>query len=205
MDKEYVITGTPDELKEIIEKNFQFTSDEARFMTTILISQNLNEETVVLQDEMTLWYLDKSAGENRSPIFNSRHSVSFTDFGIEFFKKVFISIGAYVFDKDHIGAAFILECVLALYESYHYISDIECCVYFTAIKWKKEHREQLFSVNDIMSELTGECIHLDRTWDCVFQSNDNCRISEENIQEILSSLCEHNVIVQQGRFYDFIK
>lgn len=205
MDKEYVITGTPDELKEIIESNFKLTSDEARFMTTILISQSFNEEAVDMQDEMTLWYLDKSAGENRTPIFNSRHSISFTDFGIEFIKKVFISIGTYMFDKEHIGAAFILECVIALYESYHYISDMECCVYFTAIKWKKEHGEQLFTVNDIMSELKGKCIHLDRTWNCVFQSDDNCRISEENIQEILSSLCKHNVLVQQGRFYDFTK
>ena len=91
MDKEYVITGTPDELKEIIETNFQLNSDEARFMTTILISQSFKEEAVGLQDEMTLWYLDKSASENRAPIFNSRHSISFTDFGIEFFKKVFIT------------------------------------------------------------------------------------------------------------------
>lgn len=205
MDKEYVITGTPDELNEIIESNFQLTADEARLMTTILISQSFKEESVDLQDEITLWYLDKSTGENRTPIFNSRHSISFTDFWIDFFKKVFISVGAYMFDKEHIGAAFILECVLALYESYHYISDMECCVYFTAIKWKKEHEEQLFSIDDIMIKLRGECIHLDRTWNCVFQVNDDCRINEENIQETLSSLCRHNVLVQQGRFYDFTR
>lgn len=205
MDKEYVITGTPDELKEIIESNFRLNSDEARLMTAILISKSIKDESVGPQDELTLWYLDKSAGENRTPIFNSRHSISFTDFEIEFFKKAFISVGAYMFDEEHIGAAFILECMLALYESYYHISDMECCVYFTAIKWKKEHGKQLFSVNDILSELKGECIHLDRTWRCDFQSGDNCRIKEEDIQKILSSLCQHNVLVPQGRFYDFTK
>lgn len=205
MEKEYIVAGTLDELAQMMKCEFQLSAEEADFITRVLVLKEQRGNIADFRNGGELWQLNESSGENRTPIFNTRHSISFTDFGISFLKKVFICAGSFLMGENEIGYNFLMESLVSLYECYHYIKDVECCVYFKAIAWKKNHRGQFFCAKKLAENLTGECIYLDNNWSCPFQSGERCSITEEKIGEILALLCDCNVLIPQGEAFDFKK
>lgn len=205
MEREYEITGTVDELKMNLEKEFKLAPEEAEFAVSVLVSESLKNQNPDVQEDISLWNQEISSGESRTPLFNTRYSISFTDLGISVLRKSFLYIARWFLNQEEGFRGFVLEAVSAIIENCHHITDVECCVYFTAIRWKKEHRGQIFTARDIWDILPGECIYPDKSWKCEFQIADRCTMDEEKIQNILGLLCEHKVIKQQGRFYDFTR
>lgn len=207
MEKEYIVTGTPDEIKMILNQEFHVSDDIVDFAVNVLLAAEIKKinSKVSPKDVETLWYLNKSIGESRTSIFNTRHSVSFTDFGISFLKKIFVNLGVSWIKGNFDVVPLFWEGIVSLYESYHYVTDDECCVYFAIIRWKSKHLGQSFKTSDIFQNISEECTFLDNNWNCPFKSEENCRLTDESLEKIIFQLCEHNVLVQKDNVFDLKK
>jgi hypothetical protein len=202
MEKEYIISGTPEELTKILKSEFSLSDDESRFFITVLLSPN-EETTSIERTDLSMWFLE-NAPEHRTAIFNTRHSISLTDFKISFLKKLFIVGGVYLAEQEKVGVAFVLDCIVSLFESHSYIEDSECCVYFLALNWKRHHKSQLIHPRNIIEQIQSNiCINLDKHWNCPYLRGESCNLTETLTNDILVALCTKNVLIQKSDLFDF--
>ena len=207
----YKLTGTPDELRRLLHKEFSMDDDLALFFVTLLLTEGTQSAPSYDNSALALWYVNSNSENYKTPIFNSRYSISFTELGKNLGETIFLQIGSILDGADKFTASVIFSCLVALYKSSTHIESNECCVYYQAIKWKASHPSQeYFSVEDILPHGNeGYCLNLENInngeWACHSCHNERCIAPKEMYCSILSDLVERKVLVRYNNLYRFEK
>lgn len=69
MEQRFNISGTHEELKAILEKEFNLSDEAARIATTVFVYEQNQEQKQDQLEEETLWFLNDSKNEYQSHFF----------------------------------------------------------------------------------------------------------------------------------------
>mgnify|MGYP000649604136 FL=1 len=131
--KEYIISGTADQIVNSLVNDFKVEEDLARFIVRISTEAD-NSQKLIDEDSLNLWYLNSKI-PNTSPIFNTPFSISFTSLKKEMAATLFSVFGNYVFTGDVVAAGqqFILGFLIALWKCITEIKKNQLCVYYLSL------------------------------------------------------------------------
>lgn len=90
-NKEYIVSGTIEEIISILISDFDMSEDEARFATYIFTIEK-QEKNVFEEKELKLWYLNEEI-PSTSPIFKLPYTISITKLKLEMCHALFIFWG----------------------------------------------------------------------------------------------------------------
>lgn len=211
MEQRFNISGTHEELKTILEKEFNLSDEAARIATAVFVFEQNQEQKQELLEEDTLWFLDDSKDEYQSPLFSTRYSISFTKAMLDVFDELLIpSVLAACDFEEFAVLSEVLSCIKALKNNVRRIKDNECCVYFQAIDYLKSHSVKWFSVQQVMPNTNGDgiCVNLDKNWKCKFRCREHtaeCNIQLDDVKKILDNFCTDDVMKSNddGTLYKF--
>lgn len=115
--REYIISGTADQIVNSLVHDFKVEEDLARFIVLISTEAD-NSQKLIDEESLNLWYLHSKI-PSTSPVFNTPFSISFTSLKSEMAATLFLAFGSYVFTGDaaSAGQQFILEFLVALWRS----------------------------------------------------------------------------------------
>lgn len=201
MEQTYNISGTYDELKYILEKEFTLTSDTAKLAAMVFVfEQNQSGEKEQLE-EGALWFLNDRQPEYQSHIFSTRYTISFSGTMLDILDDLAISGILMLVGEEKLNVISGLLCVIkSLLKNVRYIKDNECCIYYQTLKYLKTHKSQWFSEDEIMPDFGNDkiCIHLDKKWECHFRCKDsgvNCNLCIGDVKKVLDTFCDDSVMV----------
>lgn len=200
MEQRFNISGTHEELKAILEKEFNLSDEEARIATAVLVYEQNREQKQDQLEEDTLWFLNDSKDEYQSRFFSTRYSISFTKAMLGVFDELLISVViAACGGKEFAALSTVLSCIKVLKNNVRKIKDNECCVYFQVIDYLKNHSDKWFSAQQVMPDTSGEgiCVNLDKNWKCKFRCGEHteeCSIQLDDVKKILDTFCTDDVM-----------
>jgi|GEM_PF-1618494 len=211
MEQRFNISGTYEDLKEILKKEFNLSDEAARIAAAVFVYEQNQEQKQDQLEEETLWFLNGDRDEYQSRFFSTRYSICFTKAMLDVFDKLLISgILAVCTDKKIAVLNEVLSCVKILKDNLRKIKDNECCIYFQAIKYLKSHSSDWFSAQQVMPDTNGgeTCVNLDKNWQCRFgcgEHAEGCSIQLDDVAEILNVFCKDNVMESNDNntFYKF--
>lgn len=200
MEQRFNISGTHEELKAILEKEFNLSDEAARIATTVFVYEQNQEQKQDQLEEETLWFLNDSKNEYQSHFFSTRYSISFTKAMLDVFDELLIpGVLAACGVEEFAVLSEVLSCIKALKNNVRRIKDNECCVYFQAIDYLKSHSDKWFSAQQVMPITNGggTCVNLDKNWKCMFRCGEHteeCNIQLDDVRKILDTFCKDDVM-----------
>ena len=207
--KEYIISGTADQIVNSLVNDFKVEEDLARFIVRISTEAD-NSQKLIDEDSLNLWYLNSKI-PNTSPIFNTPFSISFTSLKKEMAATLFSVFGNYVFTGDVVAAGqqFILGFLIALWKCITEIKKNQLCVYYRIIDVLKTSNTDHFCLEDVIPyderrEL-HECNRKPETWECPHLYKEICKLKKEEIQNTLDVLVEKGVLSENGGIWSIIR
>lgn len=204
MEQRFNISGTHEELKAILEKEFNLSDEAARIATTVFVYEQNQEQKQDQLEEETLWFLNDSKNEYQSHFFSTRYSISFTKAMLDVFDELLIpGVLAACGAEEFAVISEVLSCIKALKNNVRRIKDNECCVYFQAIDYLKSHSDKWFSAQQVMPNTNGggTCVNLDKNWKCMFrcgEHSEECSIQLDDVRKILDTFCKDDVMEPNG-------
>ena len=200
MEQRFNISGTLDELKLILKKEFHLSDEAARIATAVFVCEQNQEQKQEQLEEDAFWLLNDSKKEYQSRCLSTRYSISFSKAMLDVFDDLLVpSILAICGQGEVAALSAVLYCIKALVNNVRRIKDNECCVYFQAIYYLKSHSGKWFSAEQLMQTIIQEdtCVNLDKNWKCKFRCGENkegCNIQLENVKNILNTFCTDAVM-----------
>lgn len=189
MEREYRITGTPEEICNILQSEFLMHKDLAKFVASTLISNAANEdEKEAINENAENWWFSTDTAYT-SIFLNSRYTISITKLKKEILGKLFIVFGVFATKREWTMVSAIFELMVSSYESFGYLEDYEWCIFKGAYELSKRG---YFSASNLMEKYKGTegiCLFLDKEWNCSWRQNEECGLTEKKIEEILNELC----------------
>ncbi len=225
--REYVLTGTVNDLADVLKNEFGFSSESSRLAALVLRKYNMDStfddpEKVLDYDA---WYLQEEASFAVSIPFwgNEIVSVSLRQTSVDILKCLCdISVEYVVFGLTP-DVTFVKDVILLLWHNIKAIPPQLRCVCFSALKWKKANRKRHFTSKDLVPDYVDNvCVYLEKTmeqgeeragsnWVCSYRNGEECRLAlagkENNIEEIkvqLGELRDSGILKEYGEgVYDF--
>ncbi len=203
-EKEYIISGTINEIVSTLVSDFSLNTKEARFVTYVSIIEK-KEKIILKEDELKLWYLNESI-PNASPIFNLPYTISITNLKLEIYHSIYIFIGALILSQEVEVITLSLELIWILKKSIYKISQDEYCVYGRIIDFIHRIKRQSFKIEDIIPyDKNNECNRKPELWVCPYWNKDKCSLTEERLENILNNLEKKEVLTQINQYWQFVK
>lgn len=205
MEQIYNISGTYDELKVILEKEFSLSSETARLAAMMLVLEQSQEQEKGQLEEETLWFLNDRKPEYQGHIFSTRYTISFSQTVLDILDDLAIpGILALAGKEELTVISSFFYVIKSFLKNIRHIKNDECCIYYQTLKYLKTHKSQWFSEEEIMPDLGEEkiCIHLDKKWECKFRCGDvceNCNLHVEDVKEVLDTFCRDAVMVMNDK------
>lgn len=211
MEQKFNISGTPEELQLILEKEFALSAEKARVAAAVLVYEQNQEQNQEQLEADTLWFLKSSQPEYQSHIFSTRYTISFSKAMLDVLDELLVpGILALCGAGEFAVLGEILYSIKALVKNLRRVNDDECCVYFQTLQYLKTHSSRWFTVNQVTPPIgeNATCINLDRKWKCKFRShedNEKCQIQSSDVKEILDTFCNDVVMEcnEAGTLYKF--
>lgn len=203
-NKEYIVSGTIEEISSILTSDFDMSEDEARFV--IYISTIEKQEKIVFEEkELKLWYLNEEI-PNTSPIFKLPYTISITKLKLEMYHALFIFFGTLMISKEVGLVALGLDFIWALKEAIQRISKNEYCVYGRVVDFVHTTKRDTFELRDIIPyDKDNECNRKPDSWECPYWNNDRCSLKEEHIKTILDKLVDKGVLSKANQYWRMVK
>lgn len=207
----YHMTGTPQELKDILMSEFAMENNTAAFSVALLLAESIQAREMPTEQNAAIWYLDQTADQYSSPIFHTRFTIFIDDAKKSLLEQLGVQFIQVVASDDLQVISIVLNCLIALVRNVTHIKKEECCVYYQALRWKTTHpNDEFFSVKDILPfDNNHQCTNVDKVqngaWTCEHFNKENCRINESAITVILDELCERKVFKKFNGDYKFVK
>lgn len=206
-DRKYHLTGTLEELQNILQTEFSMEADVAKFTISILtVKDEMNQAQD--SDEMALWYVGQKTDPYATPFLDSRFSISFSEVGKDIMGQLFLQFGAGLLTGSGLPiVSFALSCIASLVKHSTYIKPDECCPYYCALKWRATHQSQsLMSVSDLIPKVTT-CSYLDKIheeqWSCPYCRDDKCEVTEKYFNTVIRRLADKDVFEFIGDLFRF--
>ena len=190
-------------------QDFEVEKDLAKFIVRVSTEAD-NRQKLIDENSLNLWYLNSKV-PNTSPIFHTPFSISFTSLKKEMAATLFLMFGNYVFtgDIEATGQQFVLEFLVALWQSITKIEKTQLCVYYRIIDVLKTSNIDHFSLEDVIpyDENQGvyECNRKPKIWECPYWCNNVCKLRKGDIQDILNVLVDKGVLSKNGDIWSIIK
>lgn len=202
--KEFILSGTIEEIVSILESDFELDTDEARFITYISTIEK-RDKIVFEENELKLWYLNEST-PSTAPVFKLPYTISITKFKIEMYHALFIFLGTLILSKEAGVVALGLDFIWALKESISKIEDDEYCVYGRIVDFVYATRRETFELKDIVPyDGESQCNRRPDTWVCPHWNNETCFLTEEQIIKILDKLAERGILIKINQYWKMVK
>lgn len=227
-NKNYVLTGTVDDLIGILECEFDFNEKSSKLAALVLLRYNAesndDSEKVNSYDE---WYFnDELPFSTPIPfLYNGAVSVSLQNIAIDMLKCLCDITTEYMFIGSSPDITLVRDVLFLLWNNINVVPPELRCVYFNALKWKKDNKRQHFMPEDLVPDcIENVCAYLEHTiergkkgeqgepiWVCPYRSNEECRLvlmrNENTIEEIkrqLEKLRDSNILKEYVEgVYDF--
>lgn len=197
MEQKFNIAGTPDELQFVLEREFKLSEETARVAVAVMIYEQNQEQNKEELEEDTFWYLNSEKEEYQSHIFSTRYTISFTQAMLDVLDELLVpGILALCGATEFVTLSEVLVCIKSLIKNVRRIKDNECCIYFQALKYLKNHSNCWFSIEDVIPDIGTEevCINLDKNWKCKFKCDESCTIQKKDVKDILNVFCNDAVM-----------
>jgi hypothetical protein len=211
MEQRFNISGTPEELQLILEKEFGLSSETSRVATAVLVYDQNQEQNQPQLEKDTLWFLNSGQDNYQCHIFSTRYTISFTKSMLDVLDEILVpAVLALCGAVEFAALSEVLSCLKALVKNLRRVKDNECCVYFQALQYLKTHSNKWFSVEQVTPPLGdgAVCINLDKNWKCKFrcgENRDKCKIQASDVKNILDTFCTDAVMEpnETGTLYKF--
>lgn len=199
-NKEYIISGTVDQIVNCLVEDFGHTEDFSKFY--IRISKEIDSNLNITDDDLNLWYLNCQA-PSTTPVFTTPFSISYTELKKEIAQELYKMFGSYVLTGDArvAGLQFVWSFLGALWRTTTRIEEKNLCVYYCIVNFLKSNGDIPFTLSDVIpyNEVTyrdgqNECNRRPSSWKCPYCHEDICLLSETEVNEILKKLTELGVL-----------
>lgn len=203
-NKEYVLSGTIEEMISILVSDFCIDEDEARFIAYISTIEK-QEKVVFEEKDLKLWYLNEET-PSTSPIGKLPYTISITKFKLEANHALYIFMGTLVFQREVAITALGLEFIWALKQAIQKISEDEYCVYGRVVDFVYSAKRESFELKDVIPyDKDNECNRRPDTWKCPYWNNDRCSLNESRIKTVLGNLVEKGVLTHTAPYWTMVK
>ncbi len=202
--KEYILSGTIDEIISTLKSDFQVSEEEARFITYISTIEK-KDKIVFEEKELKLWYLNETI-PSTTPIFKLPYTISITKLKLETNHALYIFLGTLLLTKEVGIVALGLDFIWALKEAIQKISEDEYCVYGRIVDFIYAAKKESFEIGDIIPyDGDKECNRKPDKWRCPYWNSDICSLTKERIKTILGRLVEKGVLTPINQYWKMVK
>ncbi len=200
-DKEYIISGTADQIVNCLVEDFGHTEDFSRFY--IRISKEIDSNLNASDDDLNLWYLNCQA-PSTTPVLTPPFSISYTELKKEIAQELYKMFGSYLISGDEriAGLQFVWAFLRALWKTTTRIEKKNLCVYYCIVEFLKSNGDIPFTLDDVIpyDEVTYrdgqyECNRHPSSWICPHCHADICRLNKTEISKILENLTKQGVLL----------
>lgn len=203
-EKEYIVSGTIDEIISILTSDFGLTPEEARFVTYLSTIEK-RDKIVFEEEELKLWYL-REVIPSTAPIFKLPYTISITKLKLEIQHQLFIFLGTLVLNKEVGITALALDFIWALKDAIQKITEDEFCIYGRIVDFVYATQKDSFMLEDIIPyDKDMECNRKPDTWKCPYWNNEVCSLTKQRIRNILDKLVQKGVLMQVNQYWKMIK
>lgn len=203
-NKEYIVSGTIEEIISILVSDFGINQDEARFITYISTIEK-QDKIVFEEKDLKLWYLNEETPSS-SPIFKLPYTISITKFKLEMEHALYIFFGTLILSKEVGLVKLGLDFIWALKKAVQKISEEEYCIYGRVVDFVYATKRDSFEIKDIIPfDKNSECNRRPDTWQCPYWKNDSCLLTEDRIDSVLNRLVEKGVLTQTNQYWSMVK
>lgn len=199
--KEYILSGTADQIVNRLVDDFGLQQDFSRFF--VWISKEIDGDWEATdRNELNLWYLNYQI-PSATPVFSTPFSISITELKKETAQALFAAFGNFLITKDMYSSGFQLVWTFlgALWKSTKKIDRKNLCIYYRIVDVLKSTRNSSFGMYDIIpyDEVDyryggNECNRHPDSWECPHWNNDVCQLNVSEIHDILDELVEAGVL-----------
>ena len=202
MEQLFIVTGTHQELQDILVKEFKLSEDSAKLASMAFVyeqNQRIYDDRV---NQETLWYLDSSPETYNASIFETRYTISFTQVGLDIIQSLSSPLILALCGQEEISVvSMIISCVVALIKNCRKIKENECCVYYEALNYVKTHPKQWMKVEDVLPQIQEDscCIKTKKNWTCEYENDGQCTIDNDIVKNILDSFCDSKIMKKNDR------
>lgn len=203
-EKEYIISGTIDEIISILRSDFGLDNGEARFVAYISTLEK-KEKISFEEKELKLWYLNENT-PSKSPIFKLPYTISVTKIKLEMNHAIYIFLGTLILSREVGIVTLGLDFIWALKEAIQKISEDEYCIYGRVVDFVYATKRDSFELKDIIPyDDNNECNRKPDTWSCPYWNSDNCSLTGEYIEKTLNKLVSKGVLEKINQYWKMVK
>ena len=203
-DKEYILSGTINEIISALTSDFSLPEEEARFVAYVLTKEK-KDKIVFAEHDLNLWYMNEE-NNNTAPIFNLPYTISITKLELEMEHNLFIFIGMLVFTKEYGIAALGLELIWSLKQAIQKIDKDDYCIYGRIVDFLQITHKGSFEIKDIIPyDKDHECNRRPENWICHYWNHDRCSLGEDYISIRLKELEKRGVLTNVNGYWQMAK
>lgn len=228
MNTEYVLTGTFEELKKIINKVFiEPAKCDSEYKELQGDDKEINEYLTKLITELLLSCEDKAIGqgcvdneicnssdedssEYKARVFSTRYTISLSNFLFDFIKLVILEYYRFCNSKGE-NNTFSVEMCYPMFgffkiviSNLRRIKDDECCIYYNILRILKDNKRQYFTEDEVNPQKGFDCPHIEKKFFCKKRdSNNKCSAEDSFTKDVLNKLCNENVLKYDKGKYSF--
>ncbi len=203
-EKEYIISGTIDEIIATLKSDFNVNEDEARFITYISTIEK-KDKIAFEEKELKLWYLNEKI-PSTTPIFKLPYTISITKLKLEMHHALYIFLGTLILTKEVGIVALGLDFIWTLKEAVQKISEDEYCVYGRVVDFVYATKKESFEMRDIIPyDNDKECNRRPVHWQCPYWNSDRCSLTKEHLETILNNLVQKGVLTKINQYWTMVK
>lgn len=211
MEQKFNISGTPEELQLILEKEFELSAETASVAAAVFVFEQNQEQDHEQLEEDTLWFLNDRKAEYQSHIFSIRYTISFSKAMLDVLDELLVPGILVLCGAGELAIlSEILYSIKALMKNLRRVKENECCVYFQTLQYLKTHSSRWFSVDQVTPCIGDEavCVNLDKKWKCKFrchEDSEKCNIQLKDVKDILNTFCNDAVMEsnEMGTLYKY--
>lgn len=203
-EKEYIVSGTIDEIIATLKSDFNVNEEEARFITYISTIEK-KDKIAFEEKELKLWYLNEKI-PSTTPIFKSPYTISITKLKLDMQHALYTFLGTLTLSKQ-VGIVDLgLEFIWALKEAVQKISKDEYCVYGRIVDFVYATKKESFETRDIIPyDNDNECNRRPEHWQCPYWNSDRCSLTNEHLEVILDKLVQKGVLNKINQYWAMVK
>lgn len=225
--KEFTIEGTPEYIFGTLKRKYGTTLSDQELSLLFSLEMKANPDYTSDNDDINSFWLYEDPMPATLLIGKTRYSVTIYATCSDIIKKIIKYAGTHVKINDTTGIGleytpeqnnfikiqFIYEILSSIYKNLYKLEDYEWCFCFSAVSYLRNNNSKSFSAENVLNVLDkntnaySNCLHIGEKDNCTWKAGDECRLNKGTVGDVISHLCENNVIKEtypKSGFYEFV-